>query len=192
VRVARTVTRGVRVYTCSVVLGPTHPICSMIYGSTGATHFDQLAKILIGYEITGARSSGILIRKCFLLLLPLPRLDVDWLFPLLDKNFLMLMEPYESNGKPENREYPKGVDLTEGDGPKAKPQEAPIILQAPPTIEMEETAMPDQPKEAERSVAKEVALAGAKGAATECGKCICQGGLELLATCINCMETVDE
>ena len=37
---------GVRVYTCSVVVGPTHPICSMIYGSTGATHFDQLAKIL--------------------------------------------------------------------------------------------------------------------------------------------------
>ncbi|KAK7230769.1 hypothetical protein RIF29_48566 [Crotalaria pallida] len=59
VRVARTVTRGVRVYTCSVVVGPTHPICSMIYGSTGATHFDQLAKILTGYEITGARSSGL-------------------------------------------------------------------------------------------------------------------------------------
>nr|YP_008080914.1 NADH dehydrogenase subunit 2 [Butomus umbellatus]AFY16537.1 NADH dehydrogenase subunit 2 [Butomus umbellatus] len=33
--------------------------CSMIYGSTGATHFDQLAKILTGYEITSARSSGI-------------------------------------------------------------------------------------------------------------------------------------
>nr|UPI49064.1 NADH dehydrogenase subunit 2 [Comandra umbellata] len=33
--------------------------CSMIYGSTGATHFDQLAKILTGYEITtGARSSS--------------------------------------------------------------------------------------------------------------------------------------
>lgn len=61
VRVARTVTRGVRVYTCSVVVGPTHPLCSMIYGSTGATHFDQLAKILTGYEITGARSSGILM-----------------------------------------------------------------------------------------------------------------------------------
>ncbi|KAK3007625.1 hypothetical protein RJ639_014111 [Escallonia herrerae] len=50
---------GVHVYTCSVVVGPTHPICSMIYGSTRATHFDQLAKILTGYEITGARSSGI-------------------------------------------------------------------------------------------------------------------------------------
>nr|YP_010035089.1 NADH dehydrogenase subunit 2 [Aconitum kusnezoffii]QOX10112.1 NADH dehydrogenase subunit 2 [Aconitum kusnezoffii] len=37
----------------------TYDICSMIYGSTGATHFDQLAKILTGYEITGARSSGI-------------------------------------------------------------------------------------------------------------------------------------
>nr|BBD20404.1 NADH dehydrogenase subunit 2 [Allium cepa] len=33
--------------------------CSMIYGSTGATHFDQLAKIFTGYEISGARSSGI-------------------------------------------------------------------------------------------------------------------------------------
>nr|WEU53159.1 NADH dehydrogenase subunit 2 [Dracaena sp. C6AG20210925]WEU53194.1 NADH dehydrogenase subunit 2 [Dracaena sp. CZ2NM20220705] len=33
--------------------------CDMIYGSTGATHFDQLAKIFTGYEITGARSSGI-------------------------------------------------------------------------------------------------------------------------------------
>ncbi|KAG2717303.1 hypothetical protein I3760_03G169100 [Carya illinoinensis] len=31
----------------------------MIYGSTGDTHFDQLAKILTKYEITGARSSGI-------------------------------------------------------------------------------------------------------------------------------------
>ncbi|KAH1162975.1 hypothetical protein GYH30_001482 [Glycine max] len=31
----------------------------MIYGSTGATHFDQLAKILTGYEITGAQYSGI-------------------------------------------------------------------------------------------------------------------------------------
>jgi len=66
VRVARTVTRGVRVYTCSVVLRPTHPICSMIYGSTGATHFDQLAKILTGYEITGARSSGIFMGILFI------------------------------------------------------------------------------------------------------------------------------
>jgi len=41
------------------VVGPTDPICSMIYGSTGATHFDQLAKIFTGYEISGARSSGI-------------------------------------------------------------------------------------------------------------------------------------
>nr|QMS45303.1 NADH dehydrogenase subunit 2 [Gymnosiphon longistylus] len=40
--------------------------CSMIYGSTGATHFDQLAKILTGYEITGARSSGILMGILFI------------------------------------------------------------------------------------------------------------------------------
>nr|XP_033517540.1 NADH-ubiquinone oxidoreductase chain 2-like [Nicotiana tomentosiformis] len=57
---------GVRVYTCSVVLRPTHPICSMIYGSTGATHFDQLTKILIEYEITGARSSGIFMGILFI------------------------------------------------------------------------------------------------------------------------------
>ncbi|RZS12018.1 hypothetical protein BHM03_00043401 [Ensete ventricosum] len=41
----------------SSAVWPTHPICSMIYGSTGATHFDQLAKIFTGYEITGAQSS---------------------------------------------------------------------------------------------------------------------------------------
>lgn len=44
----------------------SHPICSMIYGSTGATHFDQLAKILTGYEITGARSSGIFMGILFI------------------------------------------------------------------------------------------------------------------------------
>lgn len=38
----------------------------MIYGSTGATHFDQLAKILTGYEITGARSSGIFMGILFI------------------------------------------------------------------------------------------------------------------------------
>jgi len=56
---------GSRLYVC-VVVGPTHPICSMIYGSTGATHFDQLAKILTGYEITGARSSGIFMGILFI------------------------------------------------------------------------------------------------------------------------------
>ena len=38
----------------------------MIYGSTGATHFDQLAKIFTGYEITGARSSGIFMGILFI------------------------------------------------------------------------------------------------------------------------------
>lgn len=66
VRIARTVTRGVRLYTFSVVLRFTHPICSMIYGSTGATHFDQLAKILTGYEITGAQSSGLFMGILFI------------------------------------------------------------------------------------------------------------------------------
>nr|BCT43434.1 NADH dehydrogenase subunit 2 [Ensete glaucum] len=40
--------------------------CSMIYGSTGATHFDQLAKIFTGYEITGAQSSGIFLGILFI------------------------------------------------------------------------------------------------------------------------------
>ncbi|MCD7473243.1 hypothetical protein HAX54_014959 [Datura stramonium] len=53
-------------YTCNVVLRPTHPICSMIYGYTRATHFYQLAKILTGYEITGARSSGIFMGILFI------------------------------------------------------------------------------------------------------------------------------
>ncbi|KAK4721606.1 hypothetical protein R3W88_011839 [Solanum pinnatisectum] len=51
---------------CSVVLSTTHPICSMIYGSTGATHFDQLVKILTRYEITSAQSSGISIGILFI------------------------------------------------------------------------------------------------------------------------------
>nr|WRW54038.1 NADH dehydrogenase subunit 2 [Mesembryanthemum crystallinum] len=40
--------------------------CSMIYGSTGATHFDQLAKILTGYEMTGLQSSGIFMGILFI------------------------------------------------------------------------------------------------------------------------------
>ncbi|RRT51023.1 hypothetical protein B296_00005635 [Ensete ventricosum] len=50
----------------SSAVWPTHPICSMIYGSTGATHFDQLAKIFTGYEITGAQSSGIFMGILFI------------------------------------------------------------------------------------------------------------------------------
>lgn len=38
----------------------------MIYGSTGATHFDQLAKILTGYEITGLQSSGLFMGILFI------------------------------------------------------------------------------------------------------------------------------
>nr|AJP33436.1 NADH dehydrogenase subunit 2 [Araucaria heterophylla] len=42
--------------------------CSMIYGSTGVTHFDQLAEILTGYEMTlfGARSGGIFMGILFI------------------------------------------------------------------------------------------------------------------------------
>ena len=54
---------GIHFYTCSVVVGPTLLICSMIYGSTGAIHFYQLAKILTGYELTGAWSSGTLGKR---------------------------------------------------------------------------------------------------------------------------------
>jgi len=40
----------------------------MIYGSTGVTHFDQLAEIFTGYEITsfGARSGGIFLGMIFI------------------------------------------------------------------------------------------------------------------------------
>ncbi|CBI23503.3 unnamed protein product, partial [Vitis vinifera] len=76
---------GVRVYTYSVRVGPTHPICSMIYGSTGATHFDQLAKILTGYEITGARSSGL-----FMGILSIP---VGFLLKITAKNRLEVRGP---------------------------------------------------------------------------------------------------
>lgn len=40
----------------------------MIYGSTGVTHFDQLAEILTGYEMTlfGARSGGIFMGILFI------------------------------------------------------------------------------------------------------------------------------
>nr|AEO21067.1 NADH dehydrogenase subunit 2 [Silene conica] len=40
--------------------------CSLIYGSTGATHFDQLAKILTSWEMTGLRSSGLFMGMIFL------------------------------------------------------------------------------------------------------------------------------
>ncbi|KAM4088683.1 hypothetical protein ACB094_07G090600 [Castanea mollissima] len=84
---------GVRVYTCSVVVGPTHPICSMIYGSTGATHFDQLAKILTGYEITGARSSGIFMGILFI--------AVGSLFKITAKNRLEVRGPLVPYPTPE-------------------------------------------------------------------------------------------
>ena len=44
----------------------TYPICSMIYGSTGATHFDQLAKIMTGYELTSLSSSGLFMGILFI------------------------------------------------------------------------------------------------------------------------------
>nr|YP_009674898.1 NADH dehydrogenase subunit 2 [Haplomitrium hookeri]QDE12923.1 NADH dehydrogenase subunit 2 [Haplomitrium hookeri] len=42
--------------------------CSMIYGFTGATNFEELAKIFTGYEITlfGAQSSGIFMGISFI------------------------------------------------------------------------------------------------------------------------------
>lgn len=50
VRVAHTVTRGVRVG--NVMVGSTHPICSIPYVSTGDTNFDQSAKIFTEYKTT--------------------------------------------------------------------------------------------------------------------------------------------
>jgi hypothetical protein len=52
---------GVRVYTWSVDGSLCRPICSMIYGSTGITNFEESAKTFTGYEITllSAQSSGI-------------------------------------------------------------------------------------------------------------------------------------
>ncbi|GKG28456.1 hypothetical protein Tco_0406783, partial [Tanacetum coccineum] len=41
-------------------------LCASRMRSTRATHFDQLAKILTGYEITGARSSGIFMGILFI------------------------------------------------------------------------------------------------------------------------------
>nr|WAB45798.1 NADH dehydrogenase subunit 2 [Cistanche deserticola] len=60
--------------------------CSMIYGSTGATHFDQLAKILTGYEITGARSSGIFMGILFI--------AVGFLFKITAVPFISLLTLY--------------------------------------------------------------------------------------------------
>nr|YP_009227131.1 NADH dehydrogense subunit 2 [Welwitschia mirabilis]AMA21015.1 NADH dehydrogense subunit 2 [Welwitschia mirabilis] len=42
--------------------------CSMIYGSTGVTHFEKLAYMMTGYEITlfGARSGGIVMGILFI------------------------------------------------------------------------------------------------------------------------------
>lgn len=37
---------------------PTNPICFMIYMSTGASHFHQLAHFLFEYKMTGAHSYG--------------------------------------------------------------------------------------------------------------------------------------
>ncbi|TMW90542.1 hypothetical protein EJD97_015570 [Solanum chilense] len=83
VRVEHTVTKGIRMYTCSGVLRRTHPICSMIFGSTRATHFYQLAKILTRYEIAGARSSGIFMGILFVVVGRPPISGrVGWVVPL--------------------------------------------------------------------------------------------------------------
>nr|YP_010438371.1 NADH dehydrogenase subunit 2 [Prunus salicina]UTB64906.1 NADH dehydrogenase subunit 2 [Prunus salicina] len=66
--------------------------CSMIYGSTGATHFDQLAKILTGYEITGARSSGIFMG--------ILSIAVGFLFKITAVPFLYMWAPDIYEGSP--------------------------------------------------------------------------------------------
>nr|YP_010204410.1 Nad2 [Evolvulus alsinoides]UAV12014.1 Nad2 [Evolvulus alsinoides] len=64
----------------------------MIYGSTGATHFDQLAKILTGYEITGARSSGIFMGILFI--------AVGFLFKITAVPFMWAPDIYEGSPTP--------------------------------------------------------------------------------------------
>nr|YP_010592811.1 NADH dehydrogenase subunit 2 [Platostoma chinense]WAB65436.1 NADH dehydrogenase subunit 2 [Platostoma chinense] len=66
--------------------------CSMIYGSTGATHFDQLAKILTGYEITGARSSGIFMGILFI--------AVGFLFKITAVPYMWAPDIYEGSPTP--------------------------------------------------------------------------------------------
>nr|YP_010166061.1 NADH dehydrogenase subunit 2 [Fragaria orientalis]QRV60028.1 NADH dehydrogenase subunit 2 [Fragaria orientalis] len=66
--------------------------CSMIYGSTGATHFDQLAKILTGYEITGARSSGIFMG--------ILSIAVGFLFKITAVPFMWAPDIYEGSPTP--------------------------------------------------------------------------------------------
>lgn len=72
--------------------------------------------------------------------------------------------------------------------PDERAQMEPPLPQAPPTPP-HGTTPPNPPKEGSRSPAKEIMLSGAKGIAKEVGKCLCQGGQELLSTCLDCSES---
>nr|GEV12788.1 NADH dehydrogenase subunit 2, mitochondrial [Tanacetum cinerariifolium] len=93
----------------SVVVRATHPICSMIYGSTGATHFDQLAKILTGYEIAGVRSSGIFMGILFI--------DVGSLFKITAVPFRAAVGPRRAKSAKKHKKpiiwKPTGYIFTE-------------------------------------------------------------------------------
>ncbi|ESQ43398.1 hypothetical protein EUTSA_v10015951mg, partial [Eutrema salsugineum] len=106
---------GVRVYMCSVVVGPTHPICSMIYGSAGATHFDQLAKILTGYEIIGARSRGIFMG--------ILSIAVGFLFKITADLQIMFEPMFKQNPSPGWKECPPSSDKVSTSPRKARRRE---------------------------------------------------------------------
>lgn len=101
----------------------------------------------------------------------------------------------EGDGRTEGGKGISSLDIKEREDEPAQQQPAeptvkssnqePPILQAPPTIEA--SPVREQPQQPERSPAEEVALAGAKGMASEFGKCLCQGGLEIMTTCANCL-----
>ncbi|XP_047267176.1 NADH-ubiquinone oxidoreductase chain 2-like [Capsicum annuum] len=84
--------KRVCIYMCSVDLMPTYCISSMIYGSTGATHFDQLAKILTGYKINGARSSGIFNGILFI--------AVGSIFKITAVLYMLALDIYEGSPTP--------------------------------------------------------------------------------------------
>ncbi|KAI5653716.1 hypothetical protein M9H77_30903 [Catharanthus roseus] len=60
---------------------------------------------------------------------------------------------------------------------RAPIQQVPSMVEATPLQEKGHSAI------------EKITLAGAKGAASEFGKCLCQGGQELLSTCLECLKS---
>lgn len=89
----------------------------------------------------------------------------------------------EVSGRPDSKEPIPSLQSNKGEqlpaGPTVEPSNRePQILQAEPTIQT--SPVGEQPKQPARSAAEEVANAGARGMAKECGKCLCEGGLRVL------------